>query len=146
MVRCSEDSRIGALTHGHLSFWPLIRMLSGWKTSSTHPSLNQLTARHCHLYRNLDVNDIAKAKLTTHYSACYVKRHYDKGTIFSNLASSIYSMIQLVCNILWEHFFSTGAAIEPVIGSFCRYVSCIYSYVRFDTFGQYFIALDFTYQ
>ena len=57
-----------------------------------------------------------------------------------------YSMIQLVYSILWEHFFSTGAAMEPVIGSFCRYVSCIYTYIRFELFGRYSIALDFTFQ
>ena len=59
-----------------------------------------------------------------------------------------YSMIQLVCNILWERFFSIKAAIELVIGSFCRYVSCIYRYLRFDElehYNDYSIALYFTY-
>ena len=30
-----------------------------------------------------------------------------------------------------------------VIGSFCRYILSIYEYVRYDTFGQCFIALNF---
>ena len=30
-----------------------------------------------------------------------------------------------------------------VIGSFCRYMLSIYEYVRYDTFGQCFIALNF---
>ena len=38
--------------------------------------------------------------------------------------------------------------MEPVIGSFCRYVSCIYRYLRFDElehYNDYSIALYFTY-
>ena len=30
-----------------------------------------------------------------------------------------------------------------VIGSFCRYMLSIYEYIRYDTFGQCFIALTF---
>ena len=55
-----------------------------------------------------------------------------------------YSMIHLVCNILWELFFSTEAVTVLVFGSFCRYMLCIYVYVRFDILGQYFTALSFT--
>ena len=31
-----------------------------------------------------------------------------------------------------------------VFGLFCRYVLCIYVYVRFNVLGQYFTALRFT--
>ena len=30
-----------------------------------------------------------------------------------------------------------------VIGSFCKYILSIYEFIRYDTFGQYFIALNF---
>ena len=53
-------------------------------------------------------------------------------------------MIHLVCNILWELFFSTEAVTVLVFGSFCRYMLCIYVYVRFNILGQCFTALCFT--
>ena len=57
---------------------------------------------------------------------------------------STYSMIHLVRNILWELFLSMEAVTVLVFGSFCRYVLCIYVYIRFDILGQYFTALRLT--